>query len=91
MSELIPSIPLFTALLVGLAGAFGAGYFAYGAALYLTAGGAAWAVERGKRTMLAALLALAIALAVFGAAQLAIDPSPPELLPALPPLASLSR
>ena len=90
MSELIQSIPLFTALLVGLAGVFGAGCFAYGAALYLTAGGASGQADSGKRTMLTALLAVAIAVAAFGAAELAIDAASGPALPIIAPPVSLS-
>lgn len=90
MSELIQSIPLFTGLLVGLAGVFGAGYFAYGAALYLTAAGAGEQADGGKRVMLTALLALAVALAAFSAAELAIDAASGPVLPLAPPPVSFS-
>ncbi len=85
MSELVQSIPLFTALLVALAGAFGAGYFAFGATLYVTAAGASGQAESGKRAMLTALLAVAIAVAGFGSAELVIGAAAQPALPLAPP------
>ena len=89
MSELIPSIPLITGMLVGLIGAAGAGFFVYGAALYLNAAEDVGQLQRGRAAMRYAFAAFALALVAFGAADLLVEPdaalpAPPALLDAQP-------
>lgn len=74
MFELIPSIPLVTGILLGLAVAVGAGYFVYGAALYLNAAADLEQQQRGRAAMRYAFAAFALALVGFGAADLLVEP-----------------
>ncbi|MCY3558640.1 MAG: hypothetical protein OXH13_08360 [Chloroflexi bacterium] len=73
MSELIPSIPLITGILLGLAIAVGAGYFVYGAVLYLNASADLVLRQRGRTAMRYAFAAFALALVAFGATDLLVD------------------
>jgi len=89
MFELIPSIPLVTGMLVGLVGAAGAGFFVYGAALYLNAAADLEQQQRGRAAMRYAFAAVVVALVAFGAADLLVNPdaalpAPPALLDAQP-------
>ncbi len=89
MLELVPSIPLTTGILLGLAIAVGAGYFVYGAVLYLNAAADLVLRQRGRAAMRYAFAAFALALVAFGAADLLVDtgalpPAPPALIDAQP-------
>lgn len=82
MFDLITFIPALSGMLVGVAGAVGAGVLSYGAMLWLSAPDDAWHARRGKTAMRYALLLLAVALAAFGAAELLLDAAAAPPLPA---------
>lgn len=89
MLELFPPIPLIAGMLLGLAVAVGAGYFVYGAVLYLNAAADLEQQLRGRAAMRYAFAAFALALVAFSAAGLLVDtgalpPAPPVLLDTQP-------
>ena len=82
MFDLTTFIPALSGMLVGVAGAVGAGVLSYGAMLWLSAPDDARQRRRGKTAMRYALVLLAVALAAFGAAELLLDPAAAPTLPA---------
>ena len=87
MESLVQTISNLVGILLGLVGAVGAGFFVYGAYLYLTASGAPHQMERGKSAMMTALAGIVLALLAFGIVELVmsavVDPgvTPGELPP----------
>ena len=86
MESLTQTISNLVGILMGLVGAVGAGFFVYGAYLYLTASGAPHQMERGKSAMMTAIAGIVLALVAYGIVELVmnavvdpvIDPSLPE-------------
>ena len=86
MEALTQTISNIVGILMGLVGAVGAGFFVYGAYLYLTASGAPHQMERGKSAMMTAIAGIVLAMVAYGIVELVmnavvdpvIDPSLPE-------------
>ena len=82
MEDLTKTISNLVAILLGLVGVVGVGYFIYGAYMYLTASGAPNQMERGKSAMMTALAGIVLALVAYGVVELVINAvvgSPVEL------------
>ena len=73
MEDLVQTISNLVGILLGLVGAVGAGFFVYGAYLYLTASGAPHQMERGKSAMMTALAGIVLALVAFGIVELVMS------------------
>ncbi len=73
MENLVQTISNLAGILIGLVGVVGAGYFIYGAYLYLTASGAPNQMERGKSAMMTALAGIVLALVAFGIVDLVMN------------------
>ena len=85
MEDLTKTISNLVAILLGLVGVVGVGYFIYGAYLYLTASGAPNQMERGKSAMMTALAGVALALVAYGVVELVINAVvDPAVTPDLP-------
>ena len=86
MDDLTQTISNLVAILLGLVGVVGVGYFIYGAYMYLTASGAPNQMERGKSAMMTALAGIVLALVAYGVVELVIgavvdpvvDPTVPD-------------
>ncbi len=73
MEELTQTISNLVGILLGVVGAVGAGFFIYGAYLYLTASGAPHQMERGKSAMMTALAGIVLAMVAFGVVELVMN------------------
>lgn len=73
MEQLTQTFSNLTGLLMGLVGVVGAGYFVYGAYLYLTASGAPHQMERGKSAMMTVLAGVVLALLAYAVVELVIN------------------
>ncbi len=73
MQDLTQTISNLVGILLGVVGVVGAGFFIYGAYLYLTASGAPHQMERGKSAMMTALAGIVLALVAYGVVELVID------------------
>ena len=73
MSDLIQTVSNIVGILMALVGVVGAGFFIYGAFLYLTAAGAPHQMERGRAAMFTALAGIVLALVAFAVVRLIID------------------
>ena len=85
MEQLTQTISNLVGILLGLVGAVGAGFFIYGAYLYLTASGAPHQMERGKSAMLTAIAGIVLALVAYGIVGLVVNAVvSPTVTPNLP-------
>ena len=73
MENLTQTISNLVAILLGLVGVVGVGYFIYGAYMYLTASGAPNQMERGKSAMMTALAGIVLALVAYGVVELVVN------------------
>ena len=73
MDDLTQTISNLVAILLGLVGVVGVGYFIYGAYMYLTASGAPNQMERGKSAMMTALAGIVLALVAYGVVELVVN------------------
>ncbi len=73
MDNLTQTISNLVAILLGLVGVVGVGYFIYGAYMYLTASGAPNQMERGKSAMMTALAGIVLALVAYGVVELVVN------------------
>ena len=73
MDDLTQTVSNLVGILLGIVGVVGAGFFIYGAYLYLTASGAPHQMERGKSAMMTALAGIVLALVAFGIVELVMD------------------
>ncbi len=73
MEQLTQTISNLVGILTGLGGAAAAGYFVYGAYLYLTASGAPHQMERGKTAMITALAGVVLMMVAYGIVDLVIS------------------
>ena len=73
MEQLTQTISNLVGILIGFAGAIGAGYFVYGAYLYLTASGAPHQMERGKSAMVTAVMGIVLILVAYGIVDLVMS------------------
>ena len=89
MEQLTQTISNLVGILLGLVGAVGAGFFIYGAYLYLTASGAPHQMERGKSAMLTAIAGIVLAMVAYGIVGLVMNAVvSPAVTPSLPAPAS---
>ena len=70
METLTQTISNLTGILMGLVGVVAAGYFVYGAYMYLTASGAPHQMERGKAAMMTVLVGVVLALVAYAVIEL---------------------
>ena len=73
MDDLTQTVSNLVGILIGIVGVVGAGFFIYGAYLYLTASGAPHQMERGKSAMMTALAGIVLALVAFGVVELVMN------------------
>ncbi len=73
MEDLTQTVSNLVGILIGIVGVVGAGFFIYGAYLYLTASGAPHQMERGKSAMMTALAGIVLALVAFGVVELVMN------------------
>ena len=73
MENLTQTVSNLVGILIGIVGVVGAGFFIYGAYLYLTASGAPHQMERGKSAMMTALAGIVLALVAFGVVELVMN------------------
>ncbi len=85
MEQLTQTISNLVGILTGLGGAAAAGYFVFGAYLYLTASGAPHQMERGKAAMMTALAGVVLMMVAYGIVDLVINAvENPAVTPDLP-------
>ena len=91
MADLTQTVSNLVGILIGIVGVVGAGFFIYGAYLYLTASGAPHQMERGKSAMMTALAGIVLALVAFGVVELVMNAvvGAPVDVPQLPDPASV--
>ena len=73
METLTQTISNLTGILMGLVGVVAAGFFVYGAYLYLTASGAPHQMERGKSAMMTVLVGVVLALVAYAVIELVMN------------------
>ena len=73
MEQLTQTVSNLVGILMGMVGAVGAGFFVYGAYLYLTASGAPNQMERGKSAMMTAIAGIVLALLAYGVVELVMN------------------
>ncbi len=89
MENLTQTISNLVAILLGVVGVVGVGFFIYGAYMYLTASGAPHQMERGKSAMMTALAGIVLAMVAYGVVELVmnavvgspVDPTLPDPTP----------
>ncbi len=73
METLTQTISNLTGILMGLVGVVAAGFFVYGAYLYLTASGAPHQMEKGKAAMMTVLVGVVLALVAYAVIELVMN------------------